>query len=697
MKTDDFEDLIKLLALRALHHGTAMHRFVRKDKFYAQDVARALSLYQWMDESENGDIKDDSEFKFDRKSIFRRLKEDWQATEASACETGALGPPNFERNCEMLQTAYGLNDAEAKLLRLKLLQHHSPILKDAVAICETRSRKAHIEMIAAMLKESPAAISQAIHYNGRLIKLNLLNWSKGRDAEESLQLTDCENTSRFCDQACELKDIIRDVASPSPQTSLSYPDYPNLKETLSPLRRHIRQSLRSKKPGVNIFIYGSPGTGKSELTRVIAREMRAQLYEISCEAGDGTSFRPTQRMDSLVKAGEIMKLRRTLLVFDEAEDIFRAPSLFSSSLASERKAWMNQMLENNPVPTFWVSNSLRGIDPAFTRRFDFIFEVEQPPRNIRQKMYRKICGSQIPQETITKIAACDALAPAIVARARNVAEQACEHANPENFQQVFEARLIQTLKAQGHDTKALTEKTSKVPKVYALDYLNCSQPLHTLAPALAKQADCRICLYGPPGTGKTTLGQWLARETDRPIHVKKASDLLSQYLGGTERALADAFEEAEEEKAILMIDEVDSFLQDRRDAQRSWEVQQVNELLTQMESFKGTFIASTNLMDGIDPAAMRRFDLKLHFDYLSAAQTRSLFARYMKQLRIKGDTSSADDGIVAMGNCTPGDFANVARQHHFRQFAHASAFAEAILQECRLKKENSTRKLGFAL
>ena len=62
------------------------------------------------------------------------------------------------------------------------------------------------------------------------------------------------------------------------------------------------------------------------------------------------------------------------------------------------------------------------------------------------------------------------------------------------------------------------------------------------------------------------------------------------------------FEEAKEEGAVLLLDEADSFLQDRASLKQSWEVTQVNELLTQMESFDGLFVCSTNLMDKLDLA-----------------------------------------------------------------------------------------------
>ena len=75
------------------------------------------------------------------------------------------------------------------------------------------------------------------------------------------------------------------------------------------------------------------------------------------------------------------------------------------------------------------------------------------------------------------------------------------------------------------------------------------------------------------------------------------------WLGGTEKNIAQAFKEASSKKAVLVFDEVDSFLQNRSAAARSWEITQVNEMLVQMESFSGIFIATTNLIDNQTPRA----------------------------------------------------------------------------------------------
>ncbi len=169
---------------------------------------------------------------------------------------------------------------------------------------------------------------------------------------------------------------------------------------------------------------------------------------------------------------------------------------------------------------------------------------------------------------------------------------------------------------------------------------------------------------------------------------------MSKYVGENEKNIADAFNQAEQDGALLLIDEVDSFLQDRRGSRNSWEVSLVNEMLTQMESFAGVFIASTNLMDGIDQAALRRFDLKVKFDYLQPAQACEMFRRYCANLNIAEPAQEAIQRLTRLSKLTPGDFAAVARQHMFLSVASAQDFAAALEAECAVKQA-STCTMGF--
>ena len=166
------------------------------------------------------------------------------------------------------------------------------------------------------------------------------------------------------------------------------------------------------------------------------------------------------------------------------------------------------------------------------------------------------------------------------------------------------------------------------------------------------------------------------------------------WLGGTEKNFAAAFREAESEGAVLLIDEVDSFLQDRRQAQRIWEVTEVNEMLTCMESFPGLFVATTNLMDGLDQAALRRFDLKLHFGYLLPAQAENMLRRYCHLLSLPEPKTEDLATLRSLRSLTPGDFAVILRQSLFRRFAHASELVACLQADCAMKG-TETRTIGF--
>jgi len=215
-----------------------------------------------------------------------------------------------------------------------------------------------------------------------------------------------------------------------------------------------------------------------------------------------------------------------------------------------------------------------------------------------------------------------------------------------------------------------------------------------IADGLKAAKSGRLCLFGPPGTGKTAYGRWLADQLGVPLVVKRVSDLMSKWVGESEHNIAKAFREAEAQGALLLIDEVDSFLRDRRSAERSWEASLVNEMLTQMESFNGVFVASTNLMEGIDQAALRRFDLKVKFDFLQPTQAASLLQRCCVSLAIAAPDSADCGRVGRLQQLTPGDFATAMRQHKFRPLTSAAMMVKALAAES-AGKERGRTPIGF--
>jgi SpoVK/Ycf46/Vps4 family AAA+-type ATPase len=253
--------------------------------------------------------------------------------------------------------------------------------------------------------------------------------------------------------------------------------------------------------------------------------------------------------------------------------------------------------------------------------------------------------------------------------------------------------IDQSLEAQGYRSLRQGDAT-RLPAEYDASLLNADTDMVQLADGIAANRRARLCLYGPPGTGKTAFGRWLAERLDMPLLLYTVSDLVSKWVGQSEKNIAAAFQRAESENAVLLIDEVDSFLQDRSHARQSWEVTLVNEMLTRMEAYAGVFIASTILMAGLDPAALRRFDLKVCFIFLLPEQATLLLARYLASLALAPATAAELGRLRSLHNLTPGDFAAVIRQNRFRPIRSAAEFVQALAQECMLKAPVSAA-IGF--
>jgi SpoVK/Ycf46/Vps4 family AAA+-type ATPase len=124
-------------------------------------------------------------------------------------------------------------------------------------------------------------------------------------------------------------------------------------------------------------------------------------------------------------------------------------------------------------------------------------------------------------------------------------------------------------------------------------------------------------------------------------------------------------------------------------------VSQVNEMLVQMENFDGIFIATTNLMNNLDKASLRRFDLKLEFDYLKPAQAWEMFLSYCKELKIRKPAISFKSGIENLRHLTPGDFAAVTRQNRFRPIKNIKDLISRLEDEIKVKNVDTSRKMGF--
>lgn len=129
--------------------------------------------------------------------------------------------------------------------------------------------------------------------------------------------------------------------------------------------------------------------------------------------------------------------------------------------------------------------------------------------------------------------------------------------------------------------------------------------------------------YGPPGTGKTTTAALLGKKTNRDVYRIDLSQMVSKYIGETEKNLAKVFDRAENKEWILFFDEADALFGKRtstRDAHDRFANQQVSFLLQRIEDFNGLVILATNLKGNVDEAFVRRFQSIIQFPMPNAEE-----------------------------------------------------------------------------
>ena len=598
--------------------------------------------------------------------------------------------PIIQQNIDTLTQLLSLNTTEQTLFRLSVqLRLDEPLKKLSEALPKSNLIGVS-ELLSNLFGLPKSDIISALKDKGKLLGYGLLERNYNPDRfHDYLDWGKMLDFDEFISEPLNEQVLLKVCTKPAIEPSLSLDDFAHLNEMKTMMLDYLQSSFATHRKGANILIYGAPGTGKTEFATLLGKVLSVSVNNITYMDEDGDVISAEDRLNKCRFAQKVLEGQSSLLIFDEIEDVFRA-GFFECSVAQKNKAWMNQLLENNNVPMIWLSNSVSGIDPAFLRRFDLILEMPDLPLKNKSALITQLTEGKLSPAYVQHFAKVRSLTPAILSRTIRVAKEL----NTSNFAETLLMMFNQTLKSQN---KPKIEPLVLGKADYNLDYVACNDNIHRISEGLKQSRKGRICCYGPPGTGKTAWAAWLAEQLDMPLLLKQGSDLLNPYVGGTEQNIAQAFEQAKADNSLLVLDEVDTFLFSREGINRSWERSQVNEMLTQIERFEGLMVVSTNLIEVLDPAALRRFDLKLKFDYLTLKQ-RLDFAKQQAEILGLPLLSEEDlSQIESLNLLTPGDFSAVARRHQFSPFQKVQDWLSALQGECEVKPAFSatTRRIGF--
>jgi SpoVK/Ycf46/Vps4 family AAA+-type ATPase len=618
-----------------------------------------------------------------------------------------------EKNIDALSGLLQLNQAERALLLYGTLARYQRDLRSILVEFKVNNAPEAYAAIAEIAGVNAADVGEALRAGSRLERIglveNLISEHNITDLADLMKVSE-KLPPVLMREYRDQSELMAVFTRPSAKSALAVGDFEFAREDAQVLCALLRNAVDRKEPGVNVLLYGPPGTGKTELAKVVAQAAGLELFEVEYADRDGNSLSGRDRYRSLQIAQVFLKgSAQAALLFDEVEDVFPPISSEAAQLIARAeqvaapasgsvsgKAWVNQILESNPVPTIWVTNRIEQIDPAFRRRFAYHLELKSPPPGAREGLVRKTLeGVPVSDAFVAKLTERKGLTPAQIRTAVRFAGLAA--GGTASVESLIERQLRNADQALGNAASAALRPTVTT---WDLGMLNVESrfELPRVVDALRARGHGTLCFYGPPGTGKTALAEHIARALDRPLLVKQASDLMSKFIGETEQNMAAMFREAESEKAVLLLDEADSFLQDRRGAQRTYEVTEVNEMLQGMERFAGIFVCTTNLLDRLDQAALRRFTFKIRFKPLAPAQREAMFATEA----LGGDAASFTPDIRArlakLDQLCPGDFAAVKRQVDILGAGALAPleFLEQLEAEHRIKPEiREARPMGF--
>ncbi|MFZ2388050.1 MAG: AAA family ATPase [Polaromonas sp.] len=638
-----------------------------------------------------------------------------------------------EKNIDALASLLQLNRAERALLLYGTLARYQRDLRSLLVEFKVSNAPEAYAAIADVAGVKAPEVAEALRAGSRLERIglveNLISEHNITDLADLMKVSE-KLPPVLMREYRDQNELMAVFTRPATRSGLGLADFSFVQEDVQVLVSLLRNAVAGKEQGVNVLLYGPPGTGKTELAKVVTQAAGLDLFEVEYADRDGNSLSGRDRYRSLQIAQVFLKgSAHSALLFDEVEDVFppisseaaqlmaRSEQLSAPATSSvSGKAWVNQILESNTVPTLWVTNRIEQIDPAFRRRFAYHLELRSPPPGAREGIVRKTLEAvQVSDAFVAKLAARKGLTPAQIRTAVRFARLASAPADkldaqvdgagmqailaggrPSLMESLIERQLKNADVALGNKSEASGRRSVTT---YDLAMLNVESrfEIPRIVQALKSRGHGTLCFYGPPGTGKTALAEHIASALEQPLLIKQASDLMSKYVGETEQNMAAMFREAEAEKAVLLLDEADSFLQDRRGAQRTYEVTEVNEMLQGMERYAGIFICTTNLLESLDQAALRRFTFKIKFMPLTAGQRETMFATEA----LGGDATLLTPALrTRLGQLTqlcPGDFAAVKRQVDILATElSAEEFLAQLEAEHRIKPEvREGRNIGF--
>ncbi|MEM2902390.1 MAG: CDC48 family AAA ATPase [Candidatus Bathyarchaeia archaeon] len=468
---------------------------------------------------------------------------------------------------------------------------------------------------------------------------------------------------------------------------ITYEDIGGLRDEIQKVREMIELPLRHpelfERLGVEapkgVLLYGPPGTGKTLLAKAVASETNANFIHIGGpEIMSKYYGESEQRLREIFKEAE--ENAPSIIFIDEIDSI--APKReeitgeVEKRVVSQLLALMDGLKSRGKVVVIGATNRPNALDPALRRpgRFDREIEIGIPDRQGRLEILQIHTRGMPLAEDVDLSRIADVTHGFVGADLEALCKEAAMRAlrrmlpNIDLEAESIPAEILNKITVTSKDfhealkdvePSAMREVLVEVPNVRWSDVGGLKEVKEELReavewplkyPELFEHTDAKppkgILLYGPPGTGKTLLAKAVANESEANFISIKGPELLSKWVGESEKAVREVFRKAKQAApCIIFMDEVDSITPTRGGGFGDSHVTErvISQILTELDGLEElrdvVVIAATNRPDIIDPALLRpgRFDKLLYVPLPDLEARKEIFRIHTEKKPLTAD------------------------------------------------------------
>lgn len=480
-------------------------------------------------------------------------------------------------------------------------------------------------------------------------------------------------------------------------TGITYEDLGGLSDQIQRLREMIELPLKHPevfdklgiKPPQGVLMHGPPGTGKTLIAKAVANESGAKFFSIAGPEVMSKHYGESEKglRDIFEEAADNAP---SIIFFDELDAIAskREDSIgeVERRVVAQLLTLMDGITDRGQVVVIGATNRVNAIDPALRRpgRFDREIEIGVPDRDDRLEILQIHTRAMPLSDDVNLEDLADGTHGFVGADLAALCKESAMKALRSFYRgfdidQDIPQQLLDEIKITSYDftealkevePSALREVMVEVPAVTWGEVGGLNQSRQEIREGIewplshperfremGIQPPKGILLYGPPGTGKTLIAKAVATETNANFISIRGPQLLSKWIGESERAIREIFKKARQvAPCIIFFDEIDALAPVRgMDAGSKAMERVVNQLLIEMDGLEElkdvVVVAATNRPDIIDPALIRagRFDRTIFIGTPSKTGRKEIL-----QIHLKNIPMSEDVDIMEIADATEG-------------------------------------------